>query len=129
VPTLAEVMGTILSDTAEGGLLDVMEATSSLAGIRSAYVGVVLPLGADNDVWIGRVQRRAQAVRRVLLASARNPGNAKGIGAIAWPAITAILADAAQSDALPAAECGLADRAVRWMRERLTQGAERDRLA
>jgi hypothetical protein len=49
VPSLAELTNTVLSDTAAGGLLDIVEATSVLAGVRAAYAGVVLPVGADAD--------------------------------------------------------------------------------
>ena len=129
VPSLSEVTTSVLADTAEGGLLDLLEATSVLAGVRAAYAGVVLPLGADNETWIARVNRRAQGVHRVLRASVRRTANARGIGALNWHELLAIVDDAARSDLLPPSERRIASHTVSWMNERLTPRAAGVRLA
>jgi hypothetical protein len=129
VPSLAEMTGTVLSDTAEGGLLDLIEATAVHAGVRAAYVCVVLPLGADSDTWLTRVNRRGQGVHRVLLASTRRVNNARGIGALRWHSLLSILDDAAGSDLLPSSERRLAAGTVDWVRDRLAQRDSGVRLA
>lgn len=119
VPTLAELTQTVLADSADGGLLDLVEATSFKGGVRAAYVGVVLPPGADGDAWIARVNRRAHALHRVLNASGRGVRNAHGIGAITWRDLHAILVDASRSSFLHAPERMLAKCTAEWMDERL----------
>ena len=126
VPRLDEITTTVLSDTAEGGLLDLMEATSFKGGVRSAYVGVVLPPGADNDVWTSRIRQRAHAVDRVLRASSRGVRNARGIGAVTWRQLQSILIDASRSQLLFASERALAGSTARWMGERLTSARHGD---
>jgi hypothetical protein len=129
IPSISEVTDTVLSDTAEGGLLDLIEATSYFAGSRAAYAGVVLPPGIGSDVWIARVRRRCLAVHRVLCASGRGVANARGLGAITWNTLIDILTDASQSPLLHAAERALAHGTVRWMSERLSRDEPRGRLA
>jgi hypothetical protein len=123
VPNAADVANVVLSDTAEGGLLDLLEATSFKGGVRAAYVGVVLPPGYDSDAWIGRVHRRAHAVHRVMQASGRGVRNARGVGAIGWRHLQAILADAARSESLPTTEQSLAAATEHWMSTRLARAA------
>jgi hypothetical protein len=120
-PSPADVMERVLADTAEGGLLDLVEATSFKGGVRAAYVGVILPPDMDSETWIPRVNRRAQAVHRVLHASGRGVRNAHGIGAVTWRDLQAILADAAHSTFLHESERELAAATAEWMHERLMQ--------
>jgi hypothetical protein len=120
---------TVLADSTEGGLLDLIEATAVMAGVRAAYVCVVLPLGADSDTWLTRVKRRGQSVHRVLHASTRRVSNAQGIGALRWHTLLSILDDAAGSDLLPATERRLAAATVSWVRDRLAQRDAGVRLA
>lgn len=121
VPSLDELTSTVLSDTAEGGLLDLIEATCWYAGTRSAYTGVVLPIEADGDVWASRVRHRAERVRRVLQASARGVENARGIGAITWASLADVLSQCAESRGIAEAERRLAKKTATWVRERLRQ--------
>ena len=129
VPSISEVTTTVLSDTAEGGLLDLIEATAYYAGTRAAYAGVVLPHGADGDVWMGRVNRRSLAVHRVLHAGGRGVSNARGLGAFDWYTLADILGDAGQSPLLHSSERALAQVTMRWMQERLARDEPRGRLA
>jgi hypothetical protein len=119
VPRVDEITTLVLSDTAEGGLLDLAEATSFKGGVRASYVGVVLPNGADSDVWVSRITRRALAVQRVLLASGRTVRNLRGIGALGWHDVLAILNDAARSTSLCPTERTCARDVGGWMSERL----------
>ena len=125
VPNMQEVVETVLSDTADGGLLDLMEATSFKGGVRAAYVAVVLPPGADGDAWTARVRRRAQAVHRVMQASSRGVRNARGIGALGWSHLHSILDEAARADSLFKSERIVAARTARWMNERLASARDR----
>ena len=129
VPSVAEVTSTVLSDTAEGGMLDLIEATCHRAGMRSAYTAVVLPPGADGEVWRTRVNRRGLAVRRVLQASTRAVANARGAGALTWSDLGSILADAGHAPALHTSERVLAEATARWMEERLLRNSEHGLLA
>jgi hypothetical protein len=121
VPNIADVTDLVLSDTADGGLLDLLEATSFKGGVRAAYVGVVLPPGRDSDVWIEHVQRRATAVHRVVQASGRHVRNVRGIGALTWHQLYALLADAASSELLLDSERRIAAATERWMAQRLAR--------
>src|SRR5688500_11532959 len=49
-PSPEDLLARVLSETAEGGLLDLAEATAWLAGTRHAYLGIVLPVEADDDL-------------------------------------------------------------------------------
>ena len=129
VPSVAEMTTRVLSDTAEGGLLDLIEATSVFAGVRAAYAGIVLPCGADDDTWVVRVNRRGQGVHRVLHASVRGVVNVRGIGSLTWRGVRGILDDAARSEFLPPSERRFANDAVSWMDKRLTQRDVRIRQA
>jgi hypothetical protein len=123
------MLDTVLSDTAEGGLLDVAEATAYLAGGRSAYVSVVLPIEVEEEVWSPRVQRRAERVGRVLSSSSRNPENLRGMGATTWHALYELLSDVAQSRFISKPEQRCAMTAVEWMSERLKIDRSHQRLA
>lgn len=128
-PSPTEMLDTVLSDTAEGGLLDVAEATAYLAGSRSAYVSVVLPIEVEEEVWSPRVQRRAERVGRVLSSSSRNPENLRGMGATTWHALHELLSDVAQSRFISKSEQRCAMTAVEWMSERLKIDRSYQRLA
>lgn len=121
VPRVDEVTSIVLSDTAEGGLLDLAEATSYKGGVRASYVGIVLPPGADNDMWMTRVNRRARAVQRVLESSGYGIRNAGGIGALGWHDMRAILDDAGRAHSLADSERSLATAVSRWMTQRLSR--------
>jgi hypothetical protein len=129
IPTVTELTTTVLSDTADGGLHDLIEATSFFAGTRAAYSAVILPPEADNDLWTARVNRRAHAVHRVLLASERGVGNARGLGALGWRRLATILADVANDDWLHGSERLLAQETAGWMSERLARDEPRQQLA
>jgi hypothetical protein len=110
-----------VSDTAEGGLLDVLEATAYFAGVRAAYVAVILPPSADNEVWVGRARRNANAALRVLNASGRRTGNVRGAGAVRWDDLRAVLTELGRSGTIPANERALAQTTARWLGERLSR--------
>jgi len=129
MPSPTELLDTVLSETAEGGLLDVAEATAYLAGTRSAYVSVVLPIEVEEQVWRPRVERRAEQVSRVLSASGRSSENLRGMGATTWNALHQLLSEIAHSPFISRAEHRCAMTAVNWMSERLTIEISRKRLA
>ena len=120
-----ELLDRVLSETADGGLLDVAEATAYVAGTRSAYVTVVLPPEVDEHVWAPRVQRRAERVAGVLSSSNRPPENIRGIGVTTWNALYDVLSDIAASPFISKSERRHALTTVEWMRKQL--GTERTR--
>jgi hypothetical protein len=128
-PSPTELLDGVLSDTAEGGLLDVAEATATLAGTRSAYVSVVLPIEVEEQVWASRVRRRAERVARVLSSSSRSPENIRGIGATTWAALHELLSEVAQSRFISQSEQRFAMATAAWMSERLTIDRSHQRLA
>ena len=128
-PSPTDMLDTVLSETAEGGLLDVAEATAYLAGTRSAYVSVVLPIEVEEQVWAPRVRRRAERVSRVLSSSGRSPENLRGMGATTWNALHELLSEIAHSRFISRAEQRYAMTAVDWMSERLAIEISRNRLA
>jgi hypothetical protein len=130
VPAPSDLLGRVLSETAEDGLLDVAEATASFAGTRSAYVSVVLPIEADGEVWTTRVRRRAERVRRVLQAGGRGPLNIRGMGATTWDSLHEMLSDIAASTLTSPSEQHCARATTAWMGERLRRSSrDRQRLA
>jgi hypothetical protein len=128
-PSPTGMLDNVVSETAENGLLDVAEATAYLAGTRSAYVSVVLPIELDEQVWAWRVRRRAEQVTRVLSSSGRGPNNIRGIGATTWSALHELLSDVAQSRFISKSEQRCAMTAVEWMSERLKIDRNYQRLA
>jgi hypothetical protein len=118
-PGPSELLDRILSDTAVDGLVSVAEATAWLAGTRSAYVSVVLPLESDNAEWNDRVRRRAARAHRVLLAEGRGPANLKGIGAVTWSSMHELLAEVESSPFIADSERRWVHLTAGWMRERL----------
>jgi hypothetical protein len=118
-PAQDDLLGRVLSDTAMDGLLDVAEATACLAGSRAAYVTVVLPLEADEQLWSPRVRRRAERVLRVASASRRGASNIRGIGVTTWSALYDLLAEVGASRFISSTERRCAVTAAGWMRERL----------
>jgi hypothetical protein len=128
-PAQQDVLGRVLSDTADDGLLDLAEATSCVAGTRCAYVTVVLPIEADENVWSARVRRRAERVLRVLNSSGRAPSNIRGIGVTTWPALHEMLSEIAASRFISKSEHKLALTTAAWMGERLGPDVNRQRLA
>jgi hypothetical protein len=128
-PSMTDLLDTVLSETAEGGLLDVAEATAYLAGTRSAYVSVVLPVDVNEEVWAPRIRRRAERVGRVPSSSARNPENLRGIGATNWNALHELLSEIAQSPFISQSEQRLAGNTAAWMSERLKIDRNYQRLA
>jgi hypothetical protein len=125
-PSPTELLDSVLSETAEGGLLDVAEATAYLAGSRSAYVSVVLPIEVSEQVWASRVRRRAE---RVLVSGGRSPENLRGIGATTWSALHELLSEIADSRFISRPERRYAMTAADWMSERLATETSRKRLA
>lgn len=128
-PSPTEMLDTVLSDTADGGLLDVAEATAYLAGTRSAYVSVVLPIEVEEQVWAPRVRRRADRVVRLLSSSTRHPENVRGIGTTTWHALHELLSEIAQSRFIAKSEQRCAMTTVEWMNARLADEMSRKRLA
>jgi hypothetical protein len=128
-PSPTEMLDTVLSETAEGGLLDVAEATAYLAGTRSAYVSVVLPLEVEEQVWASRVRRRAERVARLLSARGRHPENVRGIGATTWHALHELLSEIARSRFISKSEQRCAMTTVEWMSARLADEVSQKRLA
>jgi hypothetical protein len=126
-PSPDELVERVLSETAEDGMLDIAEATAHLAGTRSAYVSVVLPIQVDEDVWAPRVRQRTERVRRLLAASDRNPGNLRGMGVTTWHALAGVLIEAAASRFIPRSEQQCALAAAQWVGERLSPGRDRRR--
>jgi hypothetical protein len=128
-PSPTEMLDSVLSETAEGGLLDVAEATAYLAGTRSVYVSVVLPIEVNEQVWAPRVRRRADRVRRVLASSGGGVENIRGIGATTWYALHELLSEIAQLRFISKSEQRCATTTVEWMNERLAAEISRKRLA
>jgi hypothetical protein len=128
-PAQDDLLNRVSSDSAEDVLLEVAEATAWLAGTRSAYVGVILPIEADENVWIPRVQQRAERVKRVLEASERAPVNIRGIGATTWHALHDLLSEVAASSFIADSERRYALTAVEWMGAHLRTHLHRQRLA
>lgn len=128
-PSPTDMLDTVLSETAERGLLDVMEATAHLAGTRSAYVSVVLPFDVNEEVWAPRIRRRAERVGRVLSSSARSPENLRGIGVTTWNALHELLSEIAQSRFISTSEQRFAMTTASWMSERLEIDRNYQRLA
>ena len=118
-PSPDELVERVLSETAEDSLLDVADATAHLAGTRSAYVSVVLPVEVDEDAWTARVRQRTARVQRLLAASDRNPGNVRGMGVTTWNALRELLIEAAASRFIPRSEQQCALTAAQWVGERL----------
>lgn len=119
----------VVSETKEGGLLDLAEATAWLAGARSAYVIVVLPIEADEDVWTSRVRGRAERVRRVLQAGPKGPANVRGIGATTWRALHDLLSEISASRFIAGSEQRCAMTTAEWLAARLRPELERRNLA
>jgi hypothetical protein len=128
-PAQPELLSRVLSDTADDGLLDLAEATARRAGTRSAYVAVVLPIEADEDVWSTRVRRRAERVVRVLNASGRAPSNIRGIGVTTWSALHDMLSEIATSRFISKPEQKFALTTADWMADRLGPDLNQQRLA
>jgi len=129
-PAPSELLDRILSETAVDGLVSVAEATAWLAGCRSAYVCVVLPIESDNQEWIDRVGGRAKRVERLLLAEGRGLTNLRGIGAVTWSALQDVLAEVERSPLVADSERRWVHLTAEWMRERLDYvGRDRRRLA
>jgi hypothetical protein len=128
-PSATGMLETVLSETAEGGLLDVAEATAYLAGARSAYVSVILPAEVEEEVWAPRVQRRAERVSRLLASGGRSPENLRGMGATTWSALHELLSEIADSRFISRTEQRFARAAVDWMSERLAVETRAKRLA
>ena len=129
-PGPSEMLDRVLSDTSADGLVNVAQATSWLAGTRSAYISVVLPLESDSQQWIDRVQRRADQAHRVLLAHGRAPANLRGIGAVTWTRLHELLTELEASDFIHDSERRLVQMTAAWMKERLELlGRDRQRLA
>lgn len=128
-PSPTELLDSVLSETAEGGLLDVAEATAYLAGTRSAYVSVVLPIEVDEQVWASRVRGRAERVTRTLSSGGRSPENIRGIGATTWDALHDLLSEVARSRFISKSEQRFAMTTAAWMNERLKLDRTHQRLA
>jgi hypothetical protein len=128
-PSQQDLLARVVSDTADDGLLDLAEATACLAGTRSAYVTVVLPVAADEEVWSARVRRRAERVLRVLNASGRTASNIRGIGVTTWAALHELLCDTSASRFIPVNEQRIAATTAGWMGERLGTDLDRQLLA
>lgn len=128
-PSPDELVGRVLSETAEDGLLDVAEATAHVAGTRSAYVSVILPLEVDEDLWSARVRQRTERVRRLLAAGDRNPDNIRGIGATTWNAVRELLTETAASRFISRSERQMAISAAQWIGERLEATRQRRQRA
>ena len=120
-----ELVERVLSETAEDGLLDVAEATAHLAGTRSAYVSVVLPLEVDESIWAPRVRQRTDRVRRLLAAGDRHPANIRGLGVTTWHSLRELLIESAASRFIPRSEQLCALTAAQWIGERLEPGRDR----
>lgn len=128
-PAQAHLLSRVLSDTADDGLLDLAEASACLAGTRSVYITVVLPIEADEEVWSARVRRRAERVLRVLNNSGRAPANIRGIGVTTWAALHDMLAEIGTSRFIPKSEQKIALTTADWMGERLGPDVNRQLLA
>ena len=111
------------------GPVDVAEATAYLAGTRSAYVSVVLPIEVEEQVWASRVRRRAAHVTRVLSSSGRGPDNIRGIGTTTWSALHELLSEVSQSRFISKFEQRFAMMTAAWMSERLKIDRNHQRLA
>ena len=129
VPSPKAMLDSVLSETVEGGLLETAEATAYLAGNRSAYVSVVLPIELEEQVWAPLVRRHAERVRRLLSSNSRGPGNLRAIGAITWNAMHELLSEIAHSPFISRPEQRYAMTAVDWMSERFAIETRRKRLA
>jgi hypothetical protein len=129
-PGPSELLDRVLADTAADGLVNVAQATSWLAGTRSAYVSVVMPIEAETEQWIDRVRRRAEQAHRVLLAHGQAPANLRGIGAVTWPALHELLTEVEASAFINDSERRWVQMTAAWMKARLDcLGRERQRLA
>lgn len=119
----------VVSETKEGGLLDLAEAAAWLAGARSTYVIVVLPIDADEEVWTSRVRRRAERVTRVLKSGPKGPANLRGIGPTTWRALHGLLSEISACRFIDQAEQRHAMTAARWIAARLRPELRRRNLA
>ena len=129
-PGPSELLDRVLSDTAADGLVSVAQATSWLAGTRSAYVSVVLPIESDSQQWLDRVQRRSGQAHRVLLAHGHPPANLRGIGAVTWPKLHELLTEVEASAFINDSERRWVQMTAAWMKERLERlGRDRRLLA
>ncbi len=127
VPPIETLTSPLLSDTQEGSLYDMAEAAMWFAGRRAAFVGIILPLGTDEEVWKPRVRRRGAIVSHLLDASA--PGtNLQGVGAMSWRDLDQVLEDVTCAASLPEAERRRAGDTLTWMRRTTTVPARRDGL-
>jgi hypothetical protein len=128
-PSPTALLDAVLSETAESGLAEVAEATAYLAGTRSAYVSVVLPIEVDEQVWAPRVRRRADRVKRLLASGGRSLQNIGGIGTTTWHALHELLSDLSQSRFISETERRCAMTAATWMNEGFATEVARKRLA
>lgn len=108
----------LASDTADGNLLDVVEAMSWAAGSRRLYAGVVLPPEGDPQRWEARLTHRARTVMR-LLAGDSLTANVRGIGVTTWPAIAALVDEVAEAGVLDARERQIGAETARWLQRGL----------
>lgn len=118
-PGPSELLDRVLSESAADGMVNVAEATAWLAGTRSAYVSVVLPIESDGPDWVHRVRRRGERALRVLRAEGRGPSNLKGIGAVTWPELLEVLTDLEVSPFVADSERRIVRTTTAWMSERL----------
>jgi hypothetical protein len=129
-PGPSELLDRVLSESAADGVVSVAEATAWLAGTRSAYVSVVLPVESDGHEWIDRVRARAERSYRFLSAQTRAPQNLRGIGVGTWPMLHEVLTDVESSSFIEDSERRLVRTTRSWMQERLgTVDRDRQRLA
>lgn len=118
-----------VTESKDGGLLELAEAAAWFAGARSAYVIVVVPIDADDESWIPRVRQRADRVRRVLHAGPKGPANLRGIGATTWRDLHGLLSEVSASRFITESERRWATTTVEWMAARLGPSAIPLRLA
>lgn len=109
----------VVSETSDAGLAELSEAAAWLAGARSTYVIVVLPIEADEAVWTSRFRRRAECARRVAQAAPKGPANLRGVGTTTWSALHDLLSELSACSFIAQAERRYASTAAAWMRARL----------
>lgn len=98
----------------------LIDATSWYAGTRACYFGVVSSEPSHKGAGValvGRYFRSRESLRLRSEARGNSLSNVRGVGALHWTDLAAILRDCEQADVLTDIERALARNALRWLRQ------------